>query len=175
MLRKITGPHNANTNIRYSNNALIIRTKTEEAKDYVISSLQKEKITYTALNNDRDLLEKITIKGLPPSFTAEEIREELLTLEYPIQNVRQIVKHSHIEGRKTSVPLPIWVLTFHKTETLKDKLNHLNSLFCIRIRREAYAGIQGVRPVLQLPGLWACCTNVQQKDEMCTMWRKSQT
>ena len=66
MLRKITGPHNGNTNIRYSNNALIIRTKSEEAKDYVISTLKKEKIKYTILNNDRDLLEKITIKGLPP-------------------------------------------------------------------------------------------------------------
>ena len=87
MLRKITGPHN-DTNIRYSNNALIIRTKSEEAKDYVISTLKKEKIKYTILNNDRDLFEKITIKGLPPSITTDEIKEELRTQDYPIENVR---------------------------------------------------------------------------------------
>ena len=145
LLTTLTGPHPENITIRYTNNSLLIKTKTEEAKNHVVSTLTKEKIKHEILVNDRDLQEKITIKGLPPTITEKEIMDELKSKDYPVINVRQICKHSVIEGKKIKTALPVWILTFTKTPTLKVQLSNLNSLFYIKIRREDYKGIQGVR------------------------------
>ena len=152
LLKAITGPYNDQVSIRYANNYLIVKTKGEEAKNHVATQLTRSQINFEPIETDKDNFEKITIKGLPPSITVEEIKTELASREYPISHVRQIIKHSTIQGKKTSEPLPVWVLTFTKTNTLQDKLKNLNALFHIRIRMEKYRGIQGVRQCFNCQG-----------------------
>ena len=152
LLKALTGPHKEHISIRYGNNYLIVKTKGEEAKNHVAKQLNKSQITIEPIETDKDNHEKLTIKGLPPSITEDEIKAELASREFPITHVRQIVKHSIIQGKKTSEPLPVWVLTFTKTDTLQDKLKTLNALFHIRIRLEKYRGIQGVRQCFNCQG-----------------------
>ena len=172
LLMTLTGTHKEQVKIRYANNCLIIRTTGDEAKNHVINQLRSNQIQFETIITDRDLSEKVTIKGLPPSISVEEIKNELIAREFPVTNVRQIVKNTTIEGKKISEPLPVWVLTLTKTQSLQDKLLTLNALFHIRIRVEKYRGIQGVKTVLQLSGLRTRCTPVQQESKMCEMWRK---
>ena len=87
----------------------------------------------------------MTIKGLPPHFTEDEIKTELAELQYPILHVRQICRSSIDDGRKVKTPLPIWILTFQKSTDMTDKLDNLTSLFNIKIRTEPYKAMQGIR------------------------------
>ena len=129
-----------------------MKTKGEEARNHVITQLTRSQINFEQIDTDKDNFEKITIKGLPPSISVDEIKTELASRDYPIAHVRQIVKHSVINGKKTSDPLPVWVLTFTKTNTIQDKLRNLNALFHIKIRLEKYRGIQGVRQCYNCQG-----------------------
>ena len=149
----LTGTHNEHVKIRYANNCLIIRTTGDEAKNHVINQLRNNQIQFETINTDRDQSEKITIKGLPPSITVDEIKNELNAREFPVTHVRQIVKNTTVDGKKTSEPLSVWVLTLTKTQNLQDKLLTLNALFHIRIRVEKYRGIHGVRECFNCQGL----------------------
>ena len=143
-LKHITGPHKT-IKIRYTNNAMIINTESKETHDYVTNKLHTLNIKFATINTSNNQIEKITLKGLPPHFTEEEIKTELTEQHYPILHVRQICRSSIDDGRKQKTPLPIWVLTLQKTSDITDRLDNLTSLFNIKIRTETYKAIQGIR------------------------------
>ena len=65
-------------------------------------------------------------------------------MNFPIEQVRQLKRTVFNNNVRSQTPLPVWILTFQKTDDLKDKLDSLTSLFCIRIHLDVYKGPAGV-------------------------------
>ena len=143
-LKTLAGKYTQDIRMRYTNNTLKIHAENREAYEYVINKLNNGNIKYHTYATERTNIHKRTLKGLPNTITETEIKMELENLNLPIENVRQL-KRTHVENNtRTQTPLPIWILTFTKTEHLQEQINNTDSLFNVKIKFEQYKGLTGV-------------------------------
>ena len=143
-LRTLTGHFTQHITMKYNNKTLKIQTHTREAYDHVMNKLNQHNIKYHTYATERNNIDKRTLKGLPHTIKETEIQTELQNLNYPIEHVRQLKRTTVQNDVRTQTPLPIWILTFKKTDTLTDDIENLDTLFNVKIKIERYKGLTGI-------------------------------
>ena len=143
-LKTLTGKHTQHINMKYTNNTLKIQSDNIEAYEYVLNKLNQGNIKYHTYATEKSNIQKRTLKGLPYTITENEVKTELENLNLPIVHVRQL-KRTQVENNiRTQTPLPIWILTFTKTEDLQEQIEYTHSLFNVKIKIEQYKGLTGI-------------------------------
>ena len=143
-LKTLTGKYTQYITMKYTNNTLKIHAENREAYEYVINKLNQTNIKYHTYATEKSNIQKRTLKGLPNTITDTEVKTELEELNLPIVHVRQLKRTQVQNNTRTQTPLPIWILTFTKTEHLQEQLENTHSLFNVKIKIEEYKGLTGI-------------------------------
>ena len=129
----------------YNVQGLRVQTSTMEDFNAVQYYLSANKIQYFTYQKTSEPPVKVVLRGLPPTISEEEILVELQNLEFPALSVRQFKKLSFdpTTEERTKVPLPIWAISLHNEDGIKDKIKRISGLFHLTVKIEDYKGNTG--------------------------------
>jgi hypothetical protein len=91
-------------------NRLLLYTKTESDYEILLGEIQKAKLEYHTYPLPNKHQPKITLKGIPPNVSVDEMKEELTQRNVQVITIRQLTKRD-----KTTAQIiqhyPIFVIT----------------------------------------------------------------
>lgn len=150
------------------NGQLKIKSTTNEERNNIMKIFQDHNIGYYTYGGQETDNIKFVMKGLPPSFSQENIVNALADKQITLLNIRQLKRSFYDNETQTKQIslLPIWVLTIPRTPESTEKLKSLTGIHHIKITIEPYKGNNS--------SLLQCfrCQGLGHKAQLCTLTPK---
>jgi hypothetical protein len=108
--------------IKTKQNRLLLFTKTEPDYEVLLREIQQAKLAYYSYPLPQTRQPRVTLKGLPPNVTTEEITTDLNQHKLQVNNIRQTVKMDKTTNT-ILVKFPVFVVTFKAGTELRDIYN----------------------------------------------------
>lgn len=106
--------------------------------------LKAQKYEFYTFPHGQPKVHKVVLKGLPIDTPTEDIQEELVSLHYPVESIKQM-KRKQIDEASNKivfVPIPMWIVTTYVTQTAPD-IHNLTGLFNLKLKIEDYKSKEG--------------------------------
>ncbi|KAJ4425423.1 hypothetical protein ANN_28038 [Periplaneta americana] len=150
-----------NIEFQYTRQGLKIFTNTQQHYTAIIQILDDKNYQYFTYGQQDKQIHKVMLRGLPPTIESDEIKDELLALNYPITSIRQLTKSIRTDSQHELIKLQLWAFTYKNIENVPD-IKGLRGLLHYRVTIEDYIGKTG-------PIQCYRCQSFGHKAQQCTV------
>lgn len=117
--------------ISAKNNRLIIKTKNIDDYNLMLKKVSDSKVEYHTYTIESEKILKLVLKGLAPNIQTDVIKENLISNGLKVNVVKQFQKNVLVNGQKTVMNLPIYIIEFASGTKPKDVYKINRVCYCV--------------------------------------------